>query len=167
MGEEKLAALIQESLSVATRTDAIKPSELSRVIVDTTVQPKNAMFPIDAKLLNRAREILVRQAVKHGVDLRQSYVRVGKSALIKHQRYAHAKQFKRANRSLRTLRTYLGRVIRDIARKIDGDEGLHAAFRPVAVAGPHGARSEAASVWIQNLLVARSESGVHRQGQSP
>ena len=128
MGEEKLAALIQESLSVATRTDAIKPSELSRVIVDTTVQPKNAMFPTDAKLLNRAREILVRLAGKHGVTLRQSYMRVGKYALIKHQRYAHAKQFKRANRSLRTLRTYLGRVIRDIARKIDGDEGLQAAF---------------------------------------
>ncbi|MET4031013.1 hypothetical protein ABIC08_008784 [Bradyrhizobium sp. RT9b] len=55
MGEERLAALIQESLSVATRTKAIKPSELSRVIVDTTVQPKNVTFPTDAKLLNRAR----------------------------------------------------------------------------------------------------------------
>jgi len=128
MGEEKLQALIQESLSIATRTKAIKPSELSRVIVDTTVQPKNVMFPTDAKLLNRAREILVRLAGRHGVDLRQSYVRVGKYALIKHQRYAHAKQFKRANRSLRKLRTYLGRVIRDIARRIDGDEALQAAF---------------------------------------
>ena len=28
-----------------------------------------------------------------------------------HQRYAHAHQFKRANRSLRKLKTYLGRVI--------------------------------------------------------
>jgi len=113
---------------VATRTDAIKPSELSRVIVDTTVQPKNVMFPTDAKLLNRAREILVRLADKHGVALRQSYARVGKYALIKHQRYAHAKQFKRANRSLRKLKTYLGRVIRDIGRKIDGDDALQAVF---------------------------------------
>jgi IS5 family transposase len=128
MGEEKLQALIQESLSVATRSDAIKPSDLSRVIVDTTVQPKNVMFPTDARLLNRAREILVHQAKKHGVDLRQSYVRVGKYALIKHQRYAHAKQFKRANKSLRKLRTYLGRVIRDIARKIDGNEALQTVF---------------------------------------
>jgi len=128
MGEDKLQALIQESLSVATRTEAIKPSQLSRVIVDTTVQPKNVMFPTDAKLLNRAREILVRLASKHGVDLRQSYVRVGKYALIKHQRYAHAKQFKRANRSLRKLKTYLGRVIRDIARKIDGDEVMQQIF---------------------------------------
>ncbi len=45
MGEERLAALIQESLSVATKTRAIKPSELSRVIVDITVQPKNVTFP--------------------------------------------------------------------------------------------------------------------------
>ena len=97
MGEERLQALIQESLSVATRTEAIKPSELSRVIVDTTVQPKNVTFPTDAKLLNRAREKLVRLAQRHGVALRQSYTRVGKFTLIQHQRYAHAKQFKRAN----------------------------------------------------------------------
>lgn len=95
MGEERLAALIQESLSVATRTKAIKPSELSRVIVDTTVQPKNVTFPTDAKHLNRAREKLVGLAQRHAVDLRQSYARVGKLALVQHQRYAHAKQFKR------------------------------------------------------------------------
>ena len=112
MGEAKLMALIQESLSVATRTEAMKPKDLARVVVDTTVQPKAVMFPTDAKLLNRARERLVRLAAHVGVELRQSYARVGKLALIKHQRYAHAHQFKRANRSLRRLKTYLGRVIR-------------------------------------------------------
>jgi hypothetical protein len=45
MGEERLRALLQESLSVATRTKAIKPSELSRVIVDTTVQPQERDIP--------------------------------------------------------------------------------------------------------------------------
>src|SRR2546421_998408 len=128
MGEERLQALLQESLSVAVRTKAIKPSEFSRVIVDTTVQPKNVMFPTDAKLLNRAREKLVRLAQLTGVGLRQSYARVGKFALIKHQRYAHAKQFKRARRALKTLRTYLGRVMRDISRKIAGDAALEGRF---------------------------------------
>ncbi|UPJ76833.1 hypothetical protein IVB19_38780 (plasmid) [Bradyrhizobium sp. 187] len=128
MGEERLAALIQESLSVAASTKAIKPSDLSRVIVDTTVQPKNVTLPTDAKLLNRTREKPVRLAQRHGVSLRQSYAPVGKFALIQHQRYAYAKQFKRANRALKTLRTYLGRVIRDIGRKIDGNSGLEAAF---------------------------------------
>ena len=95
---------------MATRTDAMKPSDLARVVIDTTVQPKAVMFPTDAKLLNRARERLVRLTKKLGVSLRQSYRRVGQLALIKHQRYAHAHQFKRANRG---LRKYLGRVIRD------------------------------------------------------
>ena len=124
MGEVRLQALLQESLSVATKTEAIKPSDLNRIIVDTTVQPKNVMFPTDARLLNRAREILVRLAKGAGIKLRQSYARVGKFALIKHQRYAHAKQFKRANRALKTLRTYLGRIIRDIARKIGASAAL-------------------------------------------
>ena len=111
MGEDKLKALLQESLAVATRTEAMKPSDLARVVIDTTVQPKAVMFPTDAKLLNRARERLVRLTKKLGVSLRQSYARVGKLALIKHQRYAHAHQFKRANRSLRKLKTYLGRIV--------------------------------------------------------
>jgi IS5 family transposase len=128
MGEERLQALLQESLAVATRTGAMKPGDLARVIVDTTVQPKNITFPTDAKLLNRAREKLVKLAKKLDVGLRQSYTRVGKFALIQHQRYAHAKQFKRANRALRKLKTYLGRVIRDIARKVDGDPRLETKF---------------------------------------
>jgi IS5 family transposase len=128
MGEEKLVALLQESLSLATRSGAAKPADFTRVIVDTTVQPKAITFPTDAKLLQRARERLVKLAQKHGVKLRQSYVRVGKFVLIKHQRYAHAKQFKRANRSLKTLRTYLGRVSRDISRKIAGDADLKGIF---------------------------------------
>jgi hypothetical protein len=53
-----------------------------RVVVDTTVQPKNVMFPTDARLLNRAREILVRLAKGAGIKLRQSYARVGKFVLI-------------------------------------------------------------------------------------
>jgi IS5 family transposase len=117
MGEERLVALLQESLSVAVKTGALKPADLSRVVVDTTVQPKNVTFPTDAKLVNRAREKLVKMAKRAGVALRQSYVRVGKLMLMKHQRYAHAKQFNRAKRCLKKLKTYLGRVIRDIARK--------------------------------------------------
>jgi transposase, IS5 family len=128
MGAERLQALLQESLAAATRSGAIKPADLARAVVDTTVQPKNVTFPTDAKLVNRAREKLVTLAKKLGVELRQSYVRVGKIALVKHQRYAHARQFDRAGKALRKLKTYLGRVIRDIARKIDGEPPLETAF---------------------------------------
>jgi transposase, IS5 family len=129
MGEERLNALIQESLAVAVKTKAMRLSDLSQAVVDTTVQEKAVAFPTDAKLAHRARERLVQLAKSHSVQLRQSYARVGKFALIKHQRYAHARQFKRAKRSLRTLKTYLGRVMRDIERAIVRQPALDEAFR--------------------------------------
>ena len=135
MGAERLTALLQESLSIATRTGAARPADFTQVIVDTTVQEKAITFPTDAKLMHRARERLVRLAKQHGLRLRQSYARVGKIALIQQQRYAHAKQFKRANRALKRIRTMLGCVIRDIARKITGRPELSDGFAlPLALA---------------------------------
>jgi IS5 family transposase len=129
MGEEKVKSLLQESLSVAVVTKAMAPTDLSAVIVDTTVQPKAVMFPTDAKLTNRARERLVKLAKAHGLSLRQAYSKVGKLALIKHQRYVHAKQFNRAHKDLRKLKTYLGRTLRDIARQITNNPALQETFK--------------------------------------
>src|SRR5919205_1064143 len=125
MGEERLMALLQESLAVATRTGAAKPADFRQVVVDTTVQEKAVAFPTDAKLMHRARERLVRLAKAQGVRLRQSYARLGKRAL---QRDAHAKQFRRAHKALRRIRTLLGRVMRDITRKIKGKTAQERAF---------------------------------------
>ena len=162
MGEERLTALIQESLAVAA-----KPADFSKVIIDTTVQPKAVAFPTDAKLMHRARERLAKLARKTGVELRQSYARVGKHALIAHQRYAHAKQFKRANRALRTIRTYLGRVTRDIIRKIRGEAELESVFAHPLMPRPPGARAAPASARTQGLFAARARGRMHWQGKSP
>ena len=120
--------LLQESLRIAHDTGALKKSDLARVTVDTTVQPKNVAFPTDAKLLETAIRQLGKLAREHHVPLRQSYRRVAKKAAMMVGRYAHAKQFKRMNRRIKFLRTRLGRIIRDIRRKIDGDEGLRETF---------------------------------------
>jgi IS5 family transposase len=130
MGDERLEVLLQESLSVAVKTDAVEVKDLSKIIVDTTVQEKAITFPTDAKLLSRARVMLVKLAKKHGLRLRQGYPRVGKRALIRYQRYAHAKQWNRARRELRSLRTWLGRVIRDIDRQVRSSPSLNTIFRP-------------------------------------
>jgi len=62
-------------------------------------------------------------------------VRVGKLALIAHQGYPTPSSSS-AKRVLRTLRTYLGRTIRDISRQIAGEEDLEAIFRrPLYLAG--------------------------------
>ena len=131
LGEEHLVALIQESLSVAHKTGAIATKDLERVVVDTTVQPKAIAHPTDARLMHRALEKLVALAKDAGVTLRQSYARVAKRAAIMVGRYSHAHQFKRARRQLKFLRTRLGRVIRDIRRKIEGDPALEDCFGPL------------------------------------
>lgn len=129
IGADELAALVQESLAAAHRGGALNPEHLERITVDTTVQPKAVAFPTDAKLMHKARERLVRMAGEWGVPLRQSYRRVGKLALIKQGRYAHAKQHNRARRELRRLKVYLLRVVRDIRRKVEGKQALADAFR--------------------------------------
>jgi len=131
LGEEQLVALIQESLSVAHKTGAIGPKDLERVAVDTTVQPKAVAHPTDARLMHRAITKLVGLAKRNRVPLRQSYLRLAKRAAIMVGRYTHAHQFKRARRQLKFLRTRLGRIIRDIRRKIDGDAALEARFGPL------------------------------------
>ena len=125
---DKLELLLAESLRVAHESGALRTRDLKRVTVDTTVQPKNISFPTDAKLLHAAIKGLTRLAQKHGVRLRQSYARVAKRAAMMAGRYAHAKQFNRHHRELRLLRTRLGRVIRDIRRKIAGQPTLEEAF---------------------------------------
>lgn len=131
LGEEQLVALIQESLSVAHKTGALETKDLERVAVDTTVQPKAIAHPTDARLMHRAIEKLVALAKAEGVALRQSYLRVAKRAAIMVGRYTHAHQFKRMRRERKFLRIRLGRVIRDIRRKIDGDAVRQARFGPL------------------------------------
>jgi len=117
MGDERLVALFEESLATATRTNAAKPSDFSKLVVDTTVQPKAVAYPTDARLMHRARERLVGLAKRHGIALRQSYTRVGEFALVEQSRYAHAEQFEQAGKALRKLKTHLGRVIRTLCAR--------------------------------------------------
>ena len=125
---DKLELLLAESLRVAHETGALRTRDLKRVTVDTTVQPKAITFPTDSKLLHAAIKGLNRLAGKYGVRLRQSYLRIAKRAAMMASRYAHAKQFKRHHRQLRLLRSRLGRIIRDIRRKIAGQPQLETMF---------------------------------------
>jgi IS5 family transposase len=125
---DKLELLLAESLRVAHESGALRSRDLARVTIDTTVQPKAITFPTDAKLLHAAIRGLTRLARKHGVRLRQSYLRVAKHAAMMAGRYAHAKQFNRHRKQLRVLRSRLGRIIRDIGRKIAGQPALEEIF---------------------------------------
>ena len=89
------------------------------MIVDTTVMPKAIAHPTDSRLLEKSRQHLVRLAAEHGVPLRQNYNREAPRLAAQIGRYAHAKQYRRMRKVLRTLRTRVGRVYREVTRQIE------------------------------------------------
>ena len=113
--EELLAALIEAAIGAKL----IERRDLKSVVVDTTVQEKAVKHPVDSWLLDRARRHVVAAADKAGIVLRQGYPRVGRRLLHQAQRYGHAGQYKRMGKVVKQLRNLLGRVIRDVARKLE------------------------------------------------
>ncbi len=128
IGPEEMERVLKATVEMALDSGTVKPSSLERVTVDTTVQEKAIAHPTDSRLYLKALQILVRQAKKAGITLRQSHTRLAKKASVQAARYAHARQYKRMRRELKRLRTYLGRVYRDVGRKIAGDGAQQAHF---------------------------------------
>jgi IS5 family transposase len=128
IGADKLELLLAETLRVAMHTNAVTAQACERVTLDTTVQTKAVAHPTDSHLLMRGIEWLNRLAKKHGIKLRQSFLRVASQARRDVSRLIHGRGHKQAMRWVRKLRTWLGRLDRDIGRKIAGDEELEAAF---------------------------------------
>lgn len=133
IGAERLEVLLAESVAAAQRGGAVEERHLRRVTIDTTVQPKAVTHPTDSKLLQRGIEILARLARRHEIRLRQSYLRVAGRARREAAKLIHAGRRRQAERHVRHLRTWLGRLFRDIGRKIAGRAAVQA-----ALAGPLG-----------------------------
>ena len=120
LGEAGVEELLATTIAAAVQMKAVAPVEFERVIVDTTVQEKAIAYPTDSRLLEVARAKLVQLAQHAGLALKQTYEREGKSLRRRAGGYAHAKQFKRLRRVLKRQRTVLGRLLRDIERKLPG-----------------------------------------------
>jgi IS5 family transposase len=119
IGEKGLEKLLSHTIDTAKCEGLLPEKLLKKVNVDTTVQEKAITFPTDTKLCHRMRVKLVVAAKKRNINLRQTYVRVGKKASIMHGRYAHARQMKRAKKEFKKVKSYLGRVTRDIIKQTD------------------------------------------------
>jgi len=117
VGAEGIEQLLKETISTAKREGQITDKELSNVNADTTVQEKAIAFPTDARLYEKARAALVREAEREKIKLRQSYKRIGKRTLREQGALAAARQYKKAKKATKKLKVYLGRVIRDLERK--------------------------------------------------
>ena len=117
LGEEGVEELLAQTINVAVELKLIKPQELSRVIVDSTVQHKAIAHPTDSRLLETARAKLVEAAKGAGIDLKQTFAMEGKELGRKAGRYAHARQFKRMRRAIKRQRTIVGLLQREVDRK--------------------------------------------------
>jgi len=117
LGEEGVEELLAQTLNVAVDLKLIEPQELTRVIVDSTVQHKSIAHPTDSRLLETARTKLVEAAKDAGIDLKQTFAKEGKHLSRKAARYAHARQFKRMKHAIKRQRTIVARLQREIERK--------------------------------------------------
>jgi IS5 family transposase len=121
-GKEGSETLLHALLRTAQDIKVLTKNDLKKVNIDATVQEKAISFPTDSRLYYKLLRRLVKLAPERGIELRQSYVRKSKEALIKQSRYAHAKQFKRAFRETGRSKIFLGRVDRDIRRKAEDSD---------------------------------------------
>lgn len=117
VGVDRLEILLAETIRRALKHQQVTSQQLRKITVDTTVQEKAIAFPTDARLYTKMLLRLVNLAKRREVVLRQTYLRKAPEILRQQGRYGHARQFKRARKCTRQLKTLLGRVVRDIHRK--------------------------------------------------
>ncbi len=119
IGAEGVETMVAVTIDAARRIGLVKGASVDKVIVDTPVMPEAIAHPTDSRLLELSRQRLVKLAIEQGLSLRQNYNRQAPRLAAQIGRYAHAKQFKRMKKALRTLKTRVGRVHREVSRQID------------------------------------------------
>ena len=134
LGDEGVEELLAQTINAAVEMNLIAKSDLSRVIVDSTVQQKAIAHPTDSRLLEVARDKLVQAAKDAGIALKQTFVKEGKQLARKAGRYAHAKQFRRMHKAIGRQRTVLGRLAREVDRKIATTTAACAAVNATPIA---------------------------------
>ena len=68
IGVAGVEKILQVSIKTALQTKAVSPQELTKGISDTTVMSKAVAHPVDAKLIQRSIERIVRAARAVGID---------------------------------------------------------------------------------------------------
>ena len=129
LGDDELQTLLEGTIKTALTTKTIKSSSLQKVNIDTTVQEKNISFPTDIGLYFSLIRSLVKYGKSHQIKMKQTYMRVGKKLLRRHSGYCHAHQMKRAAKVRVKMKTNLGRLYRDIQRKLPEELVSDVAFQ--------------------------------------
>ena len=157
LGEDGIEQLLKATIECAVQIKAVRPVDLERVIVDSTVQCKAIAHPVDSRLLEIARHKVVSAAKRAGISLKQTYAQEGKTLRRQAGGYAHAKQFKRLRKTVKRQRTILGVVMREVQRKLDAERAAVAAGgAPVHEPSSRTALSEL-EMWLQRAERIRTQ----------
>jgi len=116
IGEKGVSKILEVSISL--HGEKAKEKE---VVIDSTVQEKNITFPTDTNLYRGIIQGCLRIAEDEGIILRQSYTRTTKALLLDQRFRNHPKNFRKALKSQRRLKTIAGRLVREIGRKTSGN----------------------------------------------
>ncbi|MCH8536582.1 MAG: hypothetical protein LAT66_02310 [Alkalimonas sp.] len=125
LGSKGIKKLLATTIDVGLKTETIAINSIKRVSSDTTVMNKVIAHLSDILSLQKCQQKLplcqqscpVGEAAWHQAmpNLRKKL----KTLALKAGRYAHARQFKRMKKAIATMRTRVGRLVRDILRKLD------------------------------------------------
>jgi len=120
IGAEGIEEMLAETVAVAQKCGAIKPADLKRLAVDTTVMEKAAAYPTDSKLVEDARRLLVKMASVADLSLRQNYNRIGPRLARKIGRLAYRGDTEGMKQTAKKQRALAARVWRDVERQLAG-----------------------------------------------
>jgi transposase, IS5 family len=113
IGEEGMELILQESIRING-----KDGQENEATTDTTVQEKNITFPTDSKLhkkiINKCKDF----ALKENIELRQAYTRTVKKLTLDQRFRNHPKNYGKARKADRKIKTIAGRLVRELERKI-------------------------------------------------
>ena len=118
IGKAGLERILQETIKVALKSGALKPQDMKIITVDTTVQEKAIRYPTDVYLCHKARLEIVKDGKDLGINLRQNYNRKSNNSRLQSSRMTAARKKSKAIKFAKEVRNYLGRVLREIDRKL-------------------------------------------------
>lgn len=120
IGKDGVDKILKVSIDIQPEKD--KRRAMKMVSLDTTVQEKNITYPTDVKLSKKIIEHCQRIATREGIKLRQSYRRIVKKLMLM-QRFAHhPRNYPKAQKAKRKMRTIAGRLVRELKRKLPDNQ---------------------------------------------
>lgn len=95
-----------------------RKAQEGNLVADTTVMEKNITYPTDVKLYRKVILFCWRIADKDSIKLRQRYSRTIRNLMLQQRFRNHPKNYKKAHKAQRKIKTIAGRLLREIHRNL-------------------------------------------------